>query len=124
MKQSRQSAKVAYQGLKEFVKFGKFAEIEGVQATSTPIAIVAEEHVAPSRSNLSFSFDVFDDDVDDDDDDSDDDDDDVNFRLFVPPKEQVNEAVITPVETETEINIFKQQNIPTPEQMEALIKEL
>ncbi|CAH1454478.1 unnamed protein product [Lactuca virosa] len=32
--------------------------------------------------------------------------------------------MITPVETETEINIFKQPNIPTPEQIEALIKEL
>ncbi|CAH1428052.1 unnamed protein product [Lactuca virosa] len=67
--------------------------------------MVAEEHVAPSRSHLSFSFEVSNDDDDDDvnnddddddnnnnDDDDDDDDDDVNFHLFVPPKEPVNEA--------------------------------
>ncbi|CAH1439094.1 unnamed protein product [Lactuca virosa] len=104
MKQSRKAAKVAYQGLKELVKFGNFAETEGVQAASTPIAMVAEEHVAPSRSNLSFSFevsddDVNDDDVDDDDDDSDDDDR-VDFHMFVPSKEPINEALISPAETE------------------------
>ncbi|CAI9274511.1 unnamed protein product [Lactuca saligna] len=91
MKQSRQSTKVAYQGLKEFVKFGKFVETKGVQATSTLIAMVAEEHVAPSSSNLGFSLEVSDnDDVGDDDSD---DNDDVTFCLFIPPKEPVNEAV-------------------------------
>nr|KAJ0215764.1 hypothetical protein LSAT_V11C300123010 [Lactuca sativa] len=112
MKQSKQSAKVAFQGLKELVQFGKFAETE-----------VTEEHMTQSRSNISSSVDVSNDDDDDDDDDSDDTDD-MDFRLFVPPKEPVNEAVITPAETETEINISRQPNIPTPEQMDALIKEL
>ncbi|CAH1414558.1 unnamed protein product [Lactuca virosa] len=123
MKQSRQSAKFAYQGLKELVKFGKFAETEGAQATSTLIAIVAEEHVAPSRSNLSFSFEVSDDDdndnddddddVDDDDDDDDsDDNDDVNFLLFFPPKEPVNEVVITPAETESSTARKPPQTVP------------
>ncbi|CAH1439994.1 unnamed protein product [Lactuca virosa] len=44
--------------------------------------------------------------------------------MFVPTKELVNEAVISPAETEKEINVFKQQNDPTPEQMEALIDKL
>ncbi|CAH1436998.1 unnamed protein product [Lactuca virosa] len=48
----------------------------------------------------------------------------MNFHLFVPPKEPVNEAEITPAETESVINIFKQPNNQTPEQMEAFIKEL
>ncbi|CAH1440269.1 unnamed protein product [Lactuca virosa] len=74
--------------------------------------MVAEEHVAPSKSNLSFSFEVSDDD------------DDVDFRMFVPSKEPINEVVISPAETEKEINIFKQPNDPTPEQMEALIEQL
>ncbi|CAH1450669.1 unnamed protein product [Lactuca virosa] len=39
-------------------------------------------------------------------------------------KELVNEVVISPVETENEINIFKQPNNPTPEHMEALIEKL
>ncbi|CAI9270115.1 unnamed protein product [Lactuca saligna] len=47
-----------------------------------------------------------------------------SFCLFVPPKEPVNEAVITPAEKETKINIFRQPNIPTPEHIDALIKEL
>ncbi|CAH1421901.1 unnamed protein product [Lactuca virosa] len=91
--------------------------------------MVAEDHVAPYGSNLSLSVEVADDDDDDDDDGNDDDhndddDNDVNFRFFVPPKELVNEAVITPAETKSVINIFKQPNNPTPEQMEALVKEL
>ncbi|CAH1425438.1 unnamed protein product [Lactuca virosa] len=84
--------------------------------------------MTPSRSNISSSVEVTDDDDDDDDNDDDyddsDDNDDVNFRLFVPPKEPVNEVVITPAETESVINIFKQPDNPTPEQMETLIKEL
>ncbi|CAI9281021.1 unnamed protein product [Lactuca saligna] len=129
MKQSRKLAKVTFQGLKELVKFGRFVKKEGVQATSTPIAIVVEEHVALSRSNLSFLFEVPDDDDDDDDyDDNDNDDydnnDDVKFHLFIPSKEPVNEAMITPAETEYVINIFKQPDNPAPELMEALIKEL
>ncbi|CAH1433407.1 unnamed protein product [Lactuca virosa] len=44
--------------------------------------------------------------------------------MFVPSKEPVNEAVISPAEIENEINIFKQPNNPTPEQMESLIEKL
>ncbi|CAH1418088.1 unnamed protein product [Lactuca virosa] len=80
--------------------------------------MVAEKHVAPSKSNLSFSFEVS-----DDDDDVNDDDDDEHFRMFEPSKEPVNEAVISLAETEKKINIFKQPNDPTPEQMEALIEQ-
>ncbi|CAH1429442.1 unnamed protein product [Lactuca virosa] len=87
----------------------------------------AEEHVTPSKSNLGFSFEGFDDVSDDDDhdvNDNDDDDDDEDVRMFEPSKELVNEAVISLAETEKEINIFKQPNDPTPEQMEALIEKL
>ncbi|CAH1428538.1 unnamed protein product [Lactuca virosa] len=131
-KKVRKVLKVVFNGTEALVKFGKFAETEGVQTASTLIAMVAEEHVAPSKSNLSFSFEVSDgdddDDVDDDDDndddDDDDDDDDVDFCMFVPSKEPVNEAMIYPAETKTKSNTFKQQNNPTLEQMEALIKKL
>ncbi|CAH1448608.1 unnamed protein product [Lactuca virosa] len=44
--------------------------------------------------------------------------------MFVPSKEPVNGAVFSPSEIEKEINIFKQSNDPTPEQMEALIEQL
>ncbi|CAH1422129.1 unnamed protein product [Lactuca virosa] len=112
------------------VKFGTFSETEGVQTSSTQTVVVAEEHVVPSRPNLSSSFEVSDDDDDDDDVDDDDDDesdsndDSMDFHMFVPSNEPVNEVVISPAETEKEINIFKQQNDPTPEQMEALIDKL
>ncbi|CAI9299137.1 unnamed protein product [Lactuca saligna] len=119
MKQSRKSAKGTFQVLKDVVKFGNFAETEGVQASSTPIAIVDEEHVTPSRSNISSSVEVSNDDDYDSNDIGD-----MSFCLSVPPKEPVNEVVIIPAETETEINIFRQPNILTPEQMDALIKEL
>ncbi|CAI9280696.1 unnamed protein product [Lactuca saligna] len=35
MKQSRKASKVPYQGLKELVKFGKFAEVENTPAASS-----------------------------------------------------------------------------------------
>ncbi|CAH1450668.1 unnamed protein product [Lactuca virosa] len=38
--------------------------------------------------------------------------------MFEPSKEPVNEAVISPAETENGINIFKQPNNPTPEQLQ------
>nr|KAJ0221211.1 hypothetical protein LSAT_V11C200086610 [Lactuca sativa] len=123
MKQSRHSAKVVYQGLKDLVKFGKFAETEGVQTSSSQTVVVAEEHAVPSRPNLSSLSEVFDDDDDDDDDDdeSDSDNDGMDFRMFVPTNEPVNEAVISLAETEKEINILKQQNDPTSEQWKLLL---
>ncbi|CAI9297743.1 unnamed protein product [Lactuca saligna] len=107
------------------VKFGKFAETEDVQTSSAQTSVVAKEHAVPSRPNLSSSFEVSEDDDDDDDDDeSDSDNDGIDFRMFVPSKESVNEVVISPAETKEEINIFKQQNNPTPKHMEALIDKL
>ncbi|CAH1421421.1 unnamed protein product [Lactuca virosa] len=133
MNQSRKATKVAYQRLKELVKFGKFVEVEDTPAASSINAEVAKEHVAP-KPKFQFAFqevEISDDDDDDDDDDDvnnddddDDDDDGMDFCMFVPSKEPVNEAVISPAETEKEINIFKQPNDPTPEQMEALIEQL
>ncbi|CAH1450422.1 unnamed protein product [Lactuca virosa] len=55
MKQSRKAAKVAYQGLKELVKFGKFAEVENTPAASSINAEVAEEHVGP-KPKFQFAF--------------------------------------------------------------------
>ncbi|CAH1452867.1 unnamed protein product [Lactuca virosa] len=55
MKQSRKAAKVAYQVLKELVKFGKFAEVENTAVASSINAEVAEEHVAP-KSKFQFAF--------------------------------------------------------------------
>ncbi|CAH1436122.1 unnamed protein product [Lactuca virosa] len=133
MKQSRKSTKITFQGVKELVKFGNFAETEDAQASSTPIAIVAAEHVAPARPNLSSSFEVSDsdddNDIDDDVGDSNDADDNesddgVDFRMYVPPKDPISNDVDTPAETEKDVNIFKQSNDPTPEQMDVLIVQL
>ncbi|CAH1416306.1 unnamed protein product [Lactuca virosa] len=55
MKQSRKAAKVAYQGLKELLKFGKFAEVEDTPAVSSINTEVAEEHVAP-KPKFQFAF--------------------------------------------------------------------
>ncbi|CAI9266029.1 unnamed protein product [Lactuca saligna] len=107
----------------------KLLETEGVETVGNPIAMEAEEHLVPSKSNLSFSFEVSDDDDDDDEDEDkddevdDDDDDDDDVFVFEPSKEPVNEAVISLARTEKGINIFKQTNDPTPEQMEALIEK-
>ncbi|CAH1453147.1 unnamed protein product [Lactuca virosa] len=95
MKQVRKVSEVVFKGTEALVKFGKFPETKGVQTAGTPIAMVVEEHVGPSKSNLSFSF-----------------------------EEPVNEAVISPADIEKEINIFKQSNDPSLEQMEALIEQL
>ncbi|CAH1440471.1 unnamed protein product [Lactuca virosa] len=95
----------------QITKLQEDLALESVQASSVPIAIVAEEHVAPARPNLSSSFKVSDsdndndtdDDVgdsDDDDDDDSDSDDGVDFRIYVPPKEPVSKDVDTPAETE------------------------
>ncbi|CAI9266317.1 unnamed protein product [Lactuca saligna] len=132
MKQSRNSTKFIFQGLKELVKFGKFAEIEAVQASRTLIGTVTEEYVAPARSNLSSSFEVVDDSDDDDandgDDDSNDDDDADNSNddsdSDVSPKQPISKDVDTPAETENDVNIFKRSKNPTPKQMDALIAQL
>ncbi|CAH1429296.1 unnamed protein product [Lactuca virosa] len=54
MKQSRKAAKVAYQGLKELVKFGKFAEVENNVVASSINVEVVDEHVAPKSNPFAF----------------------------------------------------------------------
>ncbi|CAH1440468.1 unnamed protein product [Lactuca virosa] len=44
--------------------------------------------------------------------------------MYVPPKEPVSKDMDTPAETEKDVNIFKQSNDPTPEQMDAPIARL
>ncbi|CAH1449594.1 unnamed protein product [Lactuca virosa] len=55
MKQSRKAAKVAYQRLKELVKFGKFAEVEDTPTVCSINTEVADEHVAP-KPKFQFTF--------------------------------------------------------------------
>ena len=55
MKQTRKAAKVAFKGLKELVKFGKFVETENVPQVRVINDEVVEEHVAPP-TKFSFSF--------------------------------------------------------------------
>ncbi|CAI9292417.1 unnamed protein product [Lactuca saligna] len=55
MKQSRKSAKVAYQGSKELVKFGKFPKIEDTPPVSSLNDEVGDEHVAP-KPKFQFAF--------------------------------------------------------------------
>ncbi|CAH1440067.1 unnamed protein product [Lactuca virosa] len=95
--------------------------------------MVAEEHVAPARPNLISSFEVVDDSDDDDanddddisdDDNNDSDDEGMDFRMYVPPKEPISKDVDTPAKTAEDVNIFKQSNDPTPEQMDSLIAQL
>ncbi|CAI9294423.1 unnamed protein product [Lactuca saligna] len=121
MKQVRKASKVVFKGTEALVKFGKSVETEGVHTASTPIIMVVEEHVAPSISNISFSFEVSDDDDDDDDEEEEEEED---VRMFESSKELVNEDVTSPTDTEKEINIFKKPNNPMSEQMEALIEKL
>ena len=47
IKKSRKYVKVAYQGLKELVKFGKFFEIEDTPVVGSINVEVANEHVEP-----------------------------------------------------------------------------
>ncbi|CAH1423019.1 unnamed protein product [Lactuca virosa] len=102
MKQSRKAAKVAYQGLKELIKFGKFAEVEDTPAASSINVEVAEEHVAP-KPKFQFAFEEIE-------------------QSILIPEEDV--AVTPPIVTERESDIMVQSASPTPEQMDALITEL
>nr|KAJ0212500.1 hypothetical protein LSAT_V11C400178280 [Lactuca sativa] len=55
MKQSRKTTKVSYQGLKELVKFGKFAKVKNTPASSSINVEVVKEHMAPI-SNFKFAL--------------------------------------------------------------------
>ncbi|CAH1425431.1 unnamed protein product [Lactuca virosa] len=125
MKQSRKAAKVAYQGLKELVKFGKFAEVENTPATSSINAEVVEEHMTP-KSKFPFAFEEVEI--------SDDEEEEVQennmtaneledfLQCISIPEEDVN---VTPsVVTERDRDSTVQFYSPTPEQMDALITEL
>ncbi|CAI9292130.1 unnamed protein product [Lactuca saligna] len=101
MKQSRKVAKVAYQGLKELVKFGKFAKLEDTPVVSLINVEIAEEHVSPmSKFQLTFE----------------------EIESISIPEEDA--TVIPPTVTERDRDIIVQSSIPTPEQADALVAEL
>ncbi|CAI9303329.1 unnamed protein product [Lactuca saligna] len=133
----KKATKISYLGLKEFVKFGKFAEVKDTPTASSINVEIFEGHVAPIPK-FQFAFEEVE--VSDDEGDASQEkeltenefDDflqgisipDDNIHMCESSKEPVNEAVISPDEIENEVNIFKQLNDPTPEQMDALISEL
>ncbi|CAH1441181.1 unnamed protein product [Lactuca virosa] len=127
MEQSRKSAKVAYQGLKELVKFGKFVEIEDKPAVVSINVEVAYEHVAPKPK---FQFAIEEIELSDDEEDQEDQENELTekeFEDFIQqsisnPKKDA--AVTPPVVTERESDTMMQSSIPTPEQMDALIAEV
>ncbi|CAH1419872.1 unnamed protein product [Lactuca virosa] len=102
MKQSRKAAKVAYQGLKELVKFGKFAEFEDTPA----IKVSDDEEDQEDQGNefLENEFENF-----------------IQQSILIPEED----VVVTPqIVTERESDTMVQSSSPTPEQMDALIAEL
>ncbi|CAH1434069.1 unnamed protein product [Lactuca virosa] len=125
MKQSRKAAKVAYQGLKELVKFGKFAEVENTPVASSINAEVAEEHVTP-KQKFKFAFEEIEVSNDEEEEDQEKDLTENEFGDFLQsisiPKEDV--AVIPSAVTERDHDLTMQSYSPTPEQMDALITEL
>ncbi|CAH1433078.1 unnamed protein product [Lactuca virosa] len=126
MKQSRKSAKVAYQGLKESVKFGKFAEIEDTPAVGSINAEVADEHVAPKPK---FQFAIEEIELSDDEKDQEDQENELTEKEFEDFIQQSisnpeNDATVTPpVVTKRESDTTVQSSISTPEHMDALIVE-
>ncbi|CAH1452650.1 unnamed protein product [Lactuca virosa] len=122
MKQSRKASKVAYQGLKELVKF---AEVENSPAASSINVEVAEEHVAP-KSKFQFSFE----DIEVSDDDEEEDQEkgltENEFEDFLQSISISEEDVaVTPsAVTERDRDSTMQFYSPTPEQMDALIVDL
>ncbi|CAH1417799.1 unnamed protein product [Lactuca virosa] len=127
MKQSRKVAKVAYQGLKELVKFGKFVEVENTPVVSSINVEVVEEHVEP-KPKFQLAFEEVE--VSDDEEDQEDQGNELSeneFENFIQqsisfPEEDV---AITPLSvTERESDTMVQSSSPTPEQMDTLIAEL
>ncbi|CAH1440331.1 unnamed protein product [Lactuca virosa] len=127
MKQSIKAEKVAYQGIKELVKFGKFAEIEDTPLVSSINAKVADEHVAP-KPKFQFSFEEIE--LSNDEEDQEDKENELSeneFEDFIQQSIPIPEkdAVVTPpVVTERESRTSMQSSIPTPKQLDALIVEL
>ncbi|CAH1421156.1 unnamed protein product [Lactuca virosa] len=127
MKQSRKSAKVAYQGLKELVKFGKFAEIEDTPAVGSINVEVADEHVAPKPK---FQFAIEEIELSDDEEDQEDEENEFaekEFDVFTQQSisnPEKDAAVTPPVVTERVSDTSMQSSISTPEHMDALIAEL
>ncbi|CAH1431625.1 unnamed protein product [Lactuca virosa] len=125
MKESRKAAKVAYQGLKELVKFGKFTEVEDTPAASSINAEVAEEHMVP-KPKFQFAFEEVKISDDEEEEDQEKDMTENEFEDFLQsisiPEEDV---VVTPsVVTEGDRDSAVQFYSPTSEQMDALIAEL
>ncbi|CAH1413111.1 unnamed protein product [Lactuca virosa] len=125
MKQSRKAAKVPYQGLKELVKFGKFAEVENTPAASSINIEVVEEHVEP-KPKFQFSFEEIEVSDEEEEEDQEKDLTENEFEDFLQnisiPEEDV---VVTPsIVTERDRDSTVQSYSPTPEQMDALITEL
>ncbi|CAH1431975.1 unnamed protein product [Lactuca virosa] len=125
MKQSRKSAKVIFQGLKELVKFGKFTEVEDIVAASSINVEIAEEHVAP-QSKFQFSFEEVE--ISDDEEEKVQEKDMTENELedflqsFSIPEEHV--VVTLSVVTERDHDSTVQSYTPTSEQVDALIAEL
>nr|KAJ0228254.1 hypothetical protein LSAT_V11C100048580 [Lactuca sativa] len=93
MKKSRKYVKVAYQGLKELVMFGKFVEIE-----DTP---VVEDQKDQENELTEKEIEDF-----------------IHQSISNPEKDA---AVTPPVVTERESDTMVQSSISTPEQIDALI---
>ncbi|CAH1431065.1 unnamed protein product [Lactuca virosa] len=127
MKQSRKSAKVAYQGSKELVKFGKFSKIEDTPTVGSINAEVADEHVAPKPK---FQFAIEEIELSDKEEDQEDQENELTEKEFDDFIQQSisnpdNDAAVTPpVVTEKESDTTVQSFFSTPEQMDALIAEL
>ncbi|CAI9299907.1 unnamed protein product [Lactuca saligna] len=103
MKQSRKATKVAFQGLNELVKFGKFVEVEDTPVVSSIYAELADEHMAP-KPKFQFAFEYF-----------------IQQSISNPEED----AAVTPsVVTERECDTMVQSSIPTPKQIDTLIAEL
>ncbi|CAH1448586.1 unnamed protein product [Lactuca virosa] len=127
MKQSRKVAKVAYQGLSELVKFGKFIEVQDTPVGSLINVEAVDEHVAP-RPKFQFAFEEIEvSDVEEDQEDQENELSENEFEIFIQqsisiPEEDV--AVTPPIVTERESDTMVQSSSPTPEPMDALITKL
>nr|KAJ0202280.1 hypothetical protein LSAT_V11C600300170 [Lactuca sativa] len=128
MKQSRKAAKVAYQGLKELVKFGKFVEVEDTPASSSINAEVAEENLAP-KPKFQFAFEEIE--VSDDEEDQEDQGNELpekEFENFIQqsiliPKEDVAVTPPSPTPVIQEISSMFTESIPMDQDFESPLVE-
>ncbi|CAH1433900.1 unnamed protein product [Lactuca virosa] len=126
MKQSKKVAKVAYKGLKELVKFGKFAEVENIPAASSINAEIAEEHVTP-KPKYQFAFEEIEVSDDEEEEDQEKELSENEFENFIQQSISIldEDVVVTPSSVpERERDIIVQSSSSTPEQMYALTAEL